>query len=86
MSLNNGQVWLVYTAPSLSLTKSGDYVSAREKYTGTIRVACVKGTEGDVDTLNLYSGRIPLGGSISAVTSGKNETTFVFLNLIKLRL
>ena len=82
VSLNNGQVWLVYTAPSLSLTKSGDYVSAREKFTGTIRVACVKGTEGDVDTLNLYSGRIPLGGSISAVTSGKNETTFVLLKTL----
>ena len=70
---------LVYTSPSLSLTKSGNYVSAGDKLTGSIRVACVKGTEGDVDTLNLYSGRIPLGGSISAITSGKYKTTFVHL-------
>ena len=71
VSLNNGQKWLVYTAPALTLTKAGDYVSAGEKFTGSIRVACVKGAQGDVDTLDLYSGRIPLGGRISAVASGQ---------------
>ena len=73
VSLNNGQEWLVYTAPALSLTKAGDYVSAGEKFTGSVRVACVKGEQGDVDTLDTYSGRIPLGGSISAVASGKSQ-------------
>ena len=70
VSLNNGQQWLVYTVPALSLTKAGDYVSAGEKFTGSVRIACVKGAQGDVDTLDTYSGRIPLRGSISAVASG----------------
>ena len=70
VSLNNGQEWLVYTAPALSLTKAGDYVSAGEKFTGSVRVACVKRGQGDLDTLDTYSGKIPLGGRISAVATG----------------
>ena len=79
VSLNNGQEWLVYTAPALSLTQAGDYVSAGERFTGSVRVACVKGYQGDVDTLDTYSGKIPLGGRISAVASG--ESFFAEQNL-----
>ena len=70
VSLNNGQEWLVYTAPALGLARAGDQVRAGEVFTGSLRLACVRGDQGDVDTLDRHSGRIPLGGRISAVASG----------------
>ena len=81
VKLNNNQIWVVYTSQDIVLTKSGDYVLASSKFSGSLRIAGVWiNQEGDISVLDQFSTRIPLGGYISANVTG--DTALMQFNWI----
>merc|ERR1711936_1019018 len=71
VTLNNGQKWIVYSSSDITFNVNGANLDATGQFSGSVRVAGVcDGGDGDVNTLDQCSGKIPTGGSVSAEVQG----------------
>ena len=73
IKLNNGQHWMVYTSSDVSFYINKDSLSASGPCIGTLRVACVTQGQNSGD-LDSYSGSVPVGGQVTADSSGDSAT------------
>jgi len=71
--LNNGQTWIAYTRSDLTFTVSGLSLTATSALNGVLRLACVPPGENAAD-LDSHAERIPIGGKVSASSSGDQAT------------
>ena len=78
VSLNNNQKWIIYSSTEITFTVNGANLEASGPLTGPLRAAGVWESGslagGDVATLDSHSGRIPIGGSVSASVEGDVAT------------
>ena len=71
VTLNNQQKWILYSSSEILFTTVGQDLVASGPFTGSVRAAGLwEGREGDIRTLDQHSGRIPLGGRVSALVEG----------------
>jgi len=73
VSLNNGQTWIVYTSSDVGFNINSDSLVADAQFTGSLRVACMT-TGQSANDLDMYSGKIPIGGEVMAQSSGDTAT------------
>ncbi|WP_437732048.1 glycosyl hydrolase [Sorangium sp. So ce1335] len=65
ISLNNGQTWVLYASPSITLEWDAIVMNAAEPYEGSLRLALVPGPNAAA-VLDEHAGVIPVGGDIKA--------------------
>ena len=71
VALNNNQRWIIYTSSSVTFSVNGDTLECSAPFSGSLRAAGVaEGSQYDLNTLDSHSGKIPVGGSISAEVEG----------------
>ena len=64
---------MVYTSSDVSFYINKDSLSASGPFIGTLRVACVTQGQNSGD-LDSYSGSVPVGGQVTADSSGDSAT------------
>ncbi|WP_437645607.1 glycosyl hydrolase [Sorangium sp. So ce362] len=74
ISLNNGQKWVLYAFPEITLEWDALSMAADEKYEGSLRLALVPGPNAAAE-LDEHAAVIPVGGDIEA--SVKEDTASV---------
>ncbi|WP_437965959.1 glycosyl hydrolase [Sorangium sp. So ce260] len=78
ISLNNGQTWVLYAIPEITLEWDALSMAADEPYEGSLRLALVPGPNAAVE-LDEHSAVIPIGGDIEAsVTEDSASVRFVW--------
>ncbi|WP_437324966.1 glycosyl hydrolase [Sorangium sp. So ce381] len=78
ISLNNGQTWVLYAFPEISLEWDALSMTADEPYEGSLRLALVPGPNAAAE-LDDHAAVIPVGGDIEAsVTEDEATVRFVW--------
>ncbi|KYF54174.1 hypothetical protein BE08_13360 [Sorangium cellulosum] len=65
IELNNGQTWVLYASPAITLEWDALVMNASEPYEGSLRLALVPGPNAAA-VLDEHAGVIPVGGDIEA--------------------
>lgn len=65
IKLNNGQTWVLYASPAITLEWDAVVMNASEPYEGSLRIALLPGPN-SAAVLDEHAGVIPVGGDIKA--------------------